>query len=55
MKANNGYMLKSPVQLINIVQAEIFQPYVVDAILVIARDDGVTHNDYLAVRVVYTP
>lgn len=33
-------------------QAEIFQPYVVDSILIIPRNNVVAHNDNLTVGVV---
>ena len=46
---------KRPVQLVNKVKAEIFQPYVEDAVLVIPRDNLVAHNDNLTVSVVYPP
>ena len=44
--------LQRPIQLINILQTEIFQSDVVDATLVIPWHNGVSHNDNLAIGVV---
>jgi len=44
--------LQRPIQLINILQTEIFQADVVDATLVIPWHNGVSHNDNLTVGVV---
>lgn len=54
-KDQNDHISKRSVQLVNIVQTEIFQSYVVDAIHVIPRDDVAAHNDNFVVRVVYAP
>ena len=48
-------VLQCPVQLVQILQTEIFQPYVVDAILVIPRNNVVAYNDNLTIGVVYAP
>ncbi|MBR0502583.1 MAG: hypothetical protein IJJ77_04990 [Paludibacteraceae bacterium] len=44
--------LQRPIQLINILQTEIFQADVVDATLVIPWHNGVSHNDNLTIGVV---